>query len=64
VAKVDPFNNSRTYVNNATLPADASTGFKGLAIDKFPLRVTVTVKYRGPFDSTDTNMGTVSWIVP
>ena len=64
VVKVDPFNNSRTYVNNATLPADATTGFKGLAIDQFPVRVTVTVNYRGPFDSTNINMGTVSWIVP
>jgi hypothetical protein len=64
VTKVDPFNNSHTYVPNATLPADATTGFKGLAIDQFPLRVTVTVRYRGPFDSADTDMGTVSWIVP
>lgn len=64
VVKVDPFNNSRTYVSNATLAADGSTGFKGLAIDQFPLRVTVTVRYRGPFDSADTDMGSVSWIVP
>lgn len=64
VVKVDPFNNSRTYVSNATLAADGSTGFKGLAIDQFPLRVTVTVKYRGPYDSADIDMGSVSWIVP
>ncbi len=64
VVKVDPFNNSRTYANSATLPPDGSTGFTGLAIDKFPLRVTVIVKYRGPFDSTDVEMGRSSWIVP
>jgi hypothetical protein len=64
VVKVDPFNNSRTYTKDATLAPDATTGFKGLAIDQFPLRVTVTVKYRGPFDTADTDMGSVSWIVP
>lgn len=64
VRKIDPFNNSRAYTSNATLGADASTGFRGLTIDQFPLRVTVTVRYRGPFDSADTDMATVSWIVP
>jgi type II secretory pathway pseudopilin PulG len=64
VAKIDPFNNSTTYTNAATLPANAGTGFTGLAIDKFPLRVTVIVFYRGPFETADTEMARVSWIVP
>ncbi len=64
VTKIDPFNNSTTYIKTATLPSDATTGFKGLAIDQFPLRVTVIVRYRGPFDSAETEMARVSWIVP
>jgi type II secretory pathway pseudopilin PulG len=64
VVKVDPFNNSRTYANNAILPLDGVTGFKGLAVDQFPLRVTVIVKYRGSYSATDTEMAKVSWIVP
>lgn len=64
VTKIDPFNNSITYAKTDTLAANPTTGFKGLAIDKFPLRVTVVVKYRGPFDSADFEMARVSWIVP
>ena len=64
MVKVDPFNNSVTYANSATLAANAGTGFTGLAIDKFPVRVTVIVNYRGPYDSADTEMARVSWIVP
>jgi len=64
VVKIDPFNNSVTYANDAVLPSNGATGFTGLAVDKFPVRVTVIVKYRGPYDSTDVEMGRVSWIVP
>ncbi|HVU64554.1 MAG TPA: prepilin-type N-terminal cleavage/methylation domain-containing protein [Phycisphaerales bacterium] len=64
VVKVDPFNNSVTYAKDATLAPNAGTGFKGLAVDKFPIRVTVIVSYRGPYDSADTEMARVSWIVP
>lgn len=64
VTKVDPFNNSITYANDATLPANSATGFKGLAVDKFPLRVSVTVKYRGVYDSADSTIASVSWVVP
>jgi prepilin-type N-terminal cleavage/methylation domain-containing protein len=64
VTKIDPFNNSVTYAKTATLAANGATGFTGLAIDQFPIRVTVIVKYRGPFDSADTEMARVSWIVP
>ena len=64
VVKVDPFNNSTTYANNASLAANGGTGFKGMAIDKLPVRVTVIVFYRGPFDSSETEMARVSWIVP
>jgi len=64
VSKIDPFNNSVTYANDAILPSNGATGFKGLSVDGFPLRVTVIVRYRGPFDSADQEMARVSWIVP
>lgn len=64
VEKVSPFNPSVVYSKDAVLAADAGTGFKGLAVDQFPLRVTVIVRHRGPYDSTDTEMARVSWIVP
>ncbi|MBY0311399.1 MAG: prepilin-type N-terminal cleavage/methylation domain-containing protein [Phycisphaerales bacterium] len=64
VAKVDPFNNAITFADNATMPANATTGFRGLSIDQFPLRVTVIVRFRGPFDTEDREMARVSWIVP
>lgn len=64
VAKVDPFNNAVTYADNAVLPANATTGFRGLAIDQCPLRVTVIVSFRGPFDTETREMARVSWIVP
>lgn len=64
VQKVDPFNNAVVYANDAVLPANTGTGFRGLAIDRFPLRVTVTVTFQGPFDSAAVEMARVSWIVP
>lgn len=64
VTKVDPFNNAVTYADNATLPANGSTGFRGLAIDQFPVRVTVVVRFRGPFDTEAREMARVSWVVP
>jgi hypothetical protein len=64
VQKVNPFNSSITYAPSATLAADAATGFRGLAVDEFPLRVTVIVRYQGPFDSQAAEMSRLSWIVP
>ncbi len=63
VQKINPFNTSITYASSAVLPADASSGFRGLAVDEFPLRVTVIVRYQGPFDSTPVEMARLSWIV-
>jgi hypothetical protein len=64
VRKIDPFNPGVMYTRDAVLPANAGTGFKGLAVDEFPVRVTVIVRYRGPFDSTDVELARVSWLVP
>lgn len=63
VEKVDPTNYSTVYPAETTLPADAS-GFAGLAVDAFPLRVTVTVTYQGPFDTEEQVVAVVTWIVP
>lgn len=64
VQKVDPFNASVTYAKDATIAANTGTGFKGLAINEFPIRVTVQVTFRGPFDSQESTVATVSWLVP
>ncbi len=63
VRKVLPTNYSSIQENDATLPADGS-GFTGLAVDGFPLRVTVTVRFRGVFDTQDQTVAVVTWIVP
>jgi prepilin-type N-terminal cleavage/methylation domain-containing protein len=64
VEKVDPTNPSVVYARNATIAPNGATGFKGLAVDQFPVRVTVVVSYRGPYDARATEMARVSWIVP
>jgi hypothetical protein len=63
VEKVSPTNFSTVYSQDAVLPAD-NTGFRGLAVDQFPLRVTVTVTYQGPYDAQASTVAQVSWIVP
>ncbi|MBY0261380.1 MAG: hypothetical protein K2Q20_03505 [Phycisphaerales bacterium] len=63
VQKINPFNNSITYPPAAVLAPDAATGFRGLGVDEFPLRVTVIVRYQGPFDSVPVEMVRLSWIV-
>lgn len=63
VEKVDPANYSRVMANDAVIPPDG-TGFTGVAVDKFPLRVTVTVRYRGVYDTEDQTVAVVTWIVP
>lgn len=62
VEKVDPSNN--TTVRTPSYSIAASGGNPGRALDKFPLRVKVTVFYRGPLDSSPREMTHVSWIVP
>lgn len=64
VQKVDPFNHSTAYADDAVLAANASTGFKGMGVDQLPMRVTVIVRYQGPYDSEAMEMARVAWIVP
>lgn len=63
VNKVSPTNYSTVVADSAVVAADNS-GFNGVAVDQFPLRVTVQVKYRGVYDTQDTVIAEVSWIVP
>ncbi len=62
VQKIDPFN-SATVRDDSYLIAP-SAGNSGVAIDQFPLRVTVTVFYQGPLDVAPQSMARVVWIVP
>ncbi|MBX9738411.1 MAG: prepilin-type N-terminal cleavage/methylation domain-containing protein [Phycisphaerales bacterium] len=62
VQKIDPFN-SATVRDDSYLIAP-STGNSGVAIDQFPLRVTVSVFYQGPLDVAPQTMARVVWIVP
>ncbi|MBL8762810.1 MAG: prepilin-type N-terminal cleavage/methylation domain-containing protein [Phycisphaerae bacterium] len=63
VEKVDPFNNSLVR-DKSYLVAAVPPDFPGRAVDGFPLRVTVIVRYRGDFDPEALEMARVVWIVP
>jgi len=63
VTKIDPFNTATELEPAAVIPPRPPT-FEGVPVDKFPLRVTVEVRYRGPYDTTEELIATVVWIVP
>ncbi|MGE3109539.1 MAG: prepilin-type N-terminal cleavage/methylation domain-containing protein [Phycisphaerales bacterium] len=63
VDKIDPYDTSvirATGYQEPPVPPD----FPGLAVDKFPLRVTVIVSYQGPNETAATEVAKVVWIVP
>ena len=60
--KVDPFNYATVRDHDFHEAAEGT--FPGRAVDKYPLRVTVVVSYRGPYDSSAREVATVSWIAP
>jgi prepilin-type N-terminal cleavage/methylation domain-containing protein len=62
VQKVDPFNYS--IVRDHGYAQAPSGSFPGRAVGDFPLRVTVTVSYQGPYDTSPSPVATVSWVVP
>lgn len=62
VEKVDPFNFATVRAHDFKEAAQGS--FPGRAVDRYPLRVKVTVSYRGPYDSTAAEVASVTWIVP
>jgi hypothetical protein len=62
VEKVDPYDFS---VVRAWNYSQAPSGtFAGRPMDRFPLRVTVSVLYQGPLDPQPDVVTTMSWIVP
>ncbi len=63
VQKVDPANYSTVMADGAVVAGDG-TGFTGVLVDAFPLRVTVNVRYRGFYDTEDQTVAVVTWIVP
>lgn len=63
VRKVNPLNLATAMANDAVLPPSLPD-FQGLAVDQFPLRVTVEVFYQGPYASSPDLMATVVWVVP
>jgi type II secretory pathway pseudopilin PulG len=60
VEKVDPYHvaNVRDW-SDVDLPAG---NFPGRAVDEFPLRVTVTIFYQGPYDAQRAQVIEMSWI--
>lgn len=62
VEKVSPtdFSNVRPW-NEVTA---ASGSFPGRTVDQYPLRVTVTVFYQGPYDAAPQAVTSMSWVVP
>jgi hypothetical protein len=62
VEKVDPYDFSTTRAWN--YQQAPSGNFVGRAVDRFPLRVTVSVLYQGPLDPQPDVVTTMSWIVP
>lgn len=63
VEKLNPFDTSETVAPEYEMPPSPPY-FDGLRVDQFPLRVTVTVRYQGPFDTSAREMVRVTWIVP
>lgn len=62
VEKVDPFNHA--LVRPGTYVIAPNGSFRGVAVDRFPLRVTVIVSYQGPYDAQPEEITRQIWIVP
>jgi hypothetical protein len=64
IQKVSPYNLS-TVVAWESFEAPSQNGvYMGRPLNQFPLRVTVTVSYQGPFAAAPEPVITMSWIVP
>lgn len=62
VEKVDPFNPSTVLAKDYSKAATSTTS--AVPVDEFPLRVTVTVTYQGPFDTSPREMAKLVWVQP
>lgn len=61
VDKVDPLDFTTTLPNDHYEPA--SGGQPEIEVDQFPVRVTVTALYQGPFETSAREVATVTWVV-
>lgn len=62
VTKVNPFDYADEL--EVSYSEDPSGSFRGRRVDQYPLRITVTVGYQGPYDAEPRDITTLSWIVP
>jgi prepilin-type N-terminal cleavage/methylation domain-containing protein len=61
VEKLDPYNFATVRSRGYEQAATASLPY--IAVDRFPLRMTVSVRYQGPLDSKPQEITKVTWIV-
>ena len=61
VEKVDPYNFNT--VRAPVYEQQASGGLPRIAVDKFPVRVTVSVRYQDPSQTQTTEVTRLTWIV-
>lgn len=62
VSKAEPLNPSTLLARNYWRAASGSV--PAINVEEFPLRVVVTVRYRGPFDSQAKEMAKLTWVQP
>lgn len=62
VEKVDPLNYATVRAKGYSVAPSGND--PGIAIDKFPLRVTVVVTYQGPYDTAPAEVTRLIWITP
>jgi len=62
IEKVDPFNFGTVRARD--FQRAAAAGMPALAVDKFPLRVTVTVRYQSPTQTSPSEISKLVWIAP
>ena len=62
VEKVDPLDYATKVATNAVELDDDDNVVRG--VDRYPLRVTVTILYQGEFDAEAPPVTSISWVVP
>ncbi|TVQ31696.1 MAG: prepilin-type N-terminal cleavage/methylation domain-containing protein [Phycisphaeraceae bacterium] len=62
VQKIDPTDFTQTVANDHHIPE--GPGQPAIAVDQFPLRVTVHILYQGDLDAEAIEITRVTWIVP
>lgn len=62
VEKIDPLNFATVRAKGYSVPASGND--PGVAVDHFPLRVTVVVTYQGTYDTQPLEVTRLVWITP